>query len=149
MEADLLERPGTVIPSADDKELAEEASRALAKNAKGPLRVKLDDGQELTLPVSAARLLSHLLREMGMGNAVTLIPIHAELTTQQAADLLNISRPHLIGLLSKGEMPFHTAGTHRRIRFNDLEAFRIKSEESRKKALDELAEDLQDMGMKN
>ncbi|UHD45541.1 excisionase family DNA-binding protein [Aureimonas altamirensis] len=147
MSSDLLDRRGTYLPSDSEKELAEEASRALSRNSDSALRVKLDDGQELTLPVSAQRLLIHLLGEMSMGNAVTVIPVHAELTTQQAASLLNVSRPYLISLLESGEIPFHKVGTHRRVAYKHLEAFKRKSHEERKSALDELAELTRDMGI--
>lgn len=134
-----LEQPATSVPTPHDAELASSASRALASRVDGDLRVRLDDGQELTLPSAAARLLSHLLTEMGQGNAVTLIPIHAELSTQHAADLLNVSRPHLVKLLESKAIPFHMAGSHRRVRYQDLAAYRARFEEKRQKALEELA----------
>ena len=90
-----LEKPDTAIPSDEEAKLATESSRVLAR-LKGDeeLKVRLDDGQELTIPRSATRLLSHILTEMSYGNAVTIIPVHAEMTTQEAANFLNVSRPH-------------------------------------------------------
>lgn len=143
----ILERPDTVVPSEQDAELAATASRALARASKDSLTVRLEDGAELLLPKAATRLLSHLLMEMGQGNAVTIIPIHAELTTQQAADYLNVSRPHLVGLLESGKLPHHKTGTHRRVRFTDLSAYKQKFEAERKSALDELAAQAQREGM--
>ena len=143
----LLERPDTLVPTPHDAELASSASRTLASRANGDLRVHLDDGQVLTLPSSAARLLSHLLTEMGQGNAVTLIPIHAELTTQHAADILNVSRPHLIKLLNEKAIPFHMAGSHRRVRFQDIANYKAQFEMSRQKALEELAAQSQELEM--
>ena len=142
-----LERPDTLVPTPHDAELASSASRTLASRANGDLRVHLDDGQELTLPSSAARLLAHLLTEMGQGNAVTLFPIHAELTTQHAADLLNVSRPHLIKLLNEKVIPFHMAGSHRRVRFQDIQAYKARFEDARQKALEELADQAQELEM--
>jgi excisionase family DNA binding protein len=113
----IIERPDSVIPTQTDAELAAQASRALSSKRanEDSSRVRLDDGEELLLPKAAARLLRHLLTEMAHGNAVTLIPIHAELTTQQAADFLNVSRPYLVSLLERQELPFHKIGTHRRV----------------------------------
>src|SRR5215204_2505732 len=109
----ILDRPG--LPTPEDTELALQASRMLSalRNADRALRVQLDDGSTLTLPRAATRLLQHLLTEMGQGNAVTLIPVHAELTTQEAADYLNVSRPFLIRLLTEARIPFRKVGTHR------------------------------------
>jgi hypothetical protein len=101
MTTQILEKP-TTLPSKEDSDLAQTASRELAKKQPAELRVRLDDGQELVLPRSATRLIVHLLTEMAQGNAVTVIPIHANLTTQEAADYLNVSRPHLISLLEAG-----------------------------------------------
>ena len=138
-----------VLPSRRDAELAAEASRTLSsvKRPNADLRVHLDGGKELRLPKAALDLLHHLLTEMSQGNAVTLIPVHAELTTQEAADYLNVSRPYLIRLLKRGEIPFNMVGTHRRIRFSDLETYRAKSEEKRQAAMDELAEQAQVLEM--
>jgi excisionase family DNA binding protein len=138
------------VPTEEDSKLAAEAIRALAgaiKAKKEVLRVKLDDGQQFTLPKAATRLLSHLLNEMANGNAVTLIPIHAELTTQEAADYLNVSRPYLIRQLESHKVPFHKVGTHRRIKFQDLEVYRQSVESERRKVMDELAEQAQELEM--
>jgi excisionase family DNA binding protein len=143
----LLERPGTVVPTPDDAELAAKASRLLSRRAKSALRIQLDDGEELTLPTAAAKLLTHLLTEMSQGNAVTLIPLHAELTTRQAADYLNVSRPHVIKLLEQSKIPYHKVGTHRRIRFSDLETFKRTHETVRQQAMDELAAEAQELEM--
>lgn len=109
--------------------------------------MRLDDGQELVLPKAATRLLAHLLTEMGQGHAVTLIPVHAELTTQQAADFLNISRPHLIHLLEKEEIRFHKVGTHRRIKFADLETYKKSFEDKARASMDELVRQAQELEM--
>jgi len=144
---EILERPGTVVPSVQDSELASVASRALARSSKDTLTVHLENGEELILPKAVTQLLSHLLTEMGQGNAVTMIPIHAELTTQEAADLLNVSRPFLVKLLKEDQIPHHMVGTHRRVRFADLTAYKAQFEKRRRSAMDELAAQSQSLGM--
>ncbi|OAN46089.1 helix-turn-helix domain-containing protein [Magnetospirillum moscoviense] len=136
-----------VVPTEAEARIAEESGRILAGHAREELRVQLQDGQTLVLPQSVARLLTHILTEMAEGNAVTMIPIHAEMTTQEAADFLNVSRPHLISLLEKQEMPFHKVGTHRRVRFQDVKAYKDRLFADRSNALDELARASQELGM--
>ncbi|MGV9007114.1 MAG: helix-turn-helix domain-containing protein [Brevundimonas sp.] len=143
----LIERPGTVIPSEYDADLAATASRALARASKDSLHVRLEGGEELTLPKAVTRLLSHLLMEMGQGNAVTIIPIHAELTTQEAADFLNVSRPHLVKMLNEGKIVHHRVGTHRRVRFEDVCAYKDAFEKERRAKMEALAQEAQDLGM--
>ena len=136
------------VPSAQDTKLAKESSRILASHAaRGALRIHLDDGQSFMLPLAATRLLGHLLTEMAAGNAVTLIPVHAEMTTQDAADYLNVSRPYLIGLIEQGELPFRKVGTHRRIRFDDVKRYKDEIDARRLTALDALARQAQEFNM--
>jgi len=142
----LLDKPETVVPSEKDTATATESSRILSRVVpNGDLRIRLDDGQELKLPSGAARLLAHLLTEMSHGNAVTLIPVHAELTTQEAADYMNVSRPHLIGLLESGTLKFRKVGTHRRIKFSDLQTYKEQADRKHNAALDELAAEAQEL----
>jgi excisionase family DNA binding protein len=146
--AALIQKAGTVVPSEEDARLAAESSRILAaKRPDHALRVQLEDGRVLTLPVAAARLLEHLLTEMAHGNAVTLIPVHAELTTQEAADYLNVSRPYLVRLLEENAIRFHKVGTHRRIRFQDLKAYKDRMDAKREQAMSELVAEAQELGL--
>ena len=144
----------TVAPSEADALLARESSRRLATRKVGrrtSVRIQvLDEGEEaetVAVPASALRLFLHLLTEMSQGNAVTLIPTHAELTTQQAADLLNVSRPYLVKLLDEGKIPGRTVGKYRRVRFDDLMAFKQKDDDARAKVLDQLTAEVQELGM--
>ena len=142
-----IDRNGALtVPDETDSELAATASRELARARKASISVRLDDGTDLQLPKAVTPLLIKILTEMGQGNAVTLIPLHAELTTQEAANLMNISRPYLNKLLDRGDIPHHKVGTHRRIRFEDLERFRGRREVERRKALEELAAQAQELG---
>ncbi len=97
----------------------------------------------ITLPQEALRRFLEVLAQMANGNAVTIVPIHAELTTQQAADFLNVSRPFLISLLEEKKLPFRLVGSHRRIRFADLQAFREVDDKQREAVLAELSADAQ------
>ncbi len=144
----------TVSPSAADALLARESSRLLAVHKLGrrtSVRIRLvddgDDAETLSVPTSAVRLFLRLLTEMSQGNAVTLIPTHAELTTQQAADLLNVSRPYMAKLLDEGKIPGRTVGKYRRVRFDDLMAFKKKDDDARSKVLDQLSAEAQELGM--
>lgn len=145
----LREKP--TLPTERETELATESSRILSRSDgtenNQEFRVHLEGGTELRLPSAVKTLLIHLLTEMSKGNAVTIIPIHAVLTTQEAADFLNVSRPHLVSLLEKGEMKFHMVGTHRRIRFSDLSEYKEKHESVREAAMQELADQAQELGM--
>ena len=137
--------------SPEESELARESSRLLAacighgKTAR--LRVSDGDGV-IEVPVAALRMLVDILTNMVAGNAVSLVPIHAELTTQQTADFLNVSRPYVVGLLERGELPHHKVGTHRRVRFSDLMAYREAQLRKSKASLAELAKLDQESGLR-
>lgn len=97
------------------------------------------------LPTSALRLLVDIVSQLAEGNAVRVVPVHAELTTQEAADLLNVSRPHLVKLLEAGDLAFHRTGKHRRIRFADLMQFKQARDQHCEQALEELSRQAQDL----
>jgi excisionase family DNA binding protein len=144
----------TVAPSEADALLARESSRRLATHKLGKrssIHIQLlADGEEaetVAVPASALRLFLHLLTQMSQGNAVTLIPTHAEMTTQQAADLLSVSRPYLVKLLDEEKIPCRTVGKNRRVRFDDLMAYKRKNDEARAKILDQLTAESQELGM--
>lgn len=137
-----------------DTQLALESSRRLAKLLEKPsgdlrMQVRSDDMPEETvrIPIPAVRLLNDILVEMAKGNAVTLIPLQAELTTQQAADLLNVSRPFLVEQLEKGAIPFRKVGTHSRVLFRDLMAYKQATDRNRLQALEELSALDQQLGL--
>ena len=107
------------------------------------------DGRVLRVlvPEPAVRLVVELLRELGKGNAVTVVPFQAELTTQQAADILNVSRPYVVKLLEEGRIPYRTVGPRRRIRYVDLMAFKRDDDSYRKGVADELTREAVELGM--
>ncbi len=145
----------SVPPTAADAQLALESSRRLtqflAAKPKKSLRVRIgtENGPEelISIPVAAFRLLNGILTEMAQGNAVTLIPVHAELTTQQAANILNVSRPFLIEQLEKGVIPYRKVGTHRRVMFKDLMEYKQTMDHNRLDALEELSAIDQELGL--
>jgi excisionase family DNA binding protein len=126
-----------VVPGDTDISQAREAVEALAKFELSVSKIVIED--------RAHRM--DLLREMAKGHAISLVPMHAELTTQQAADALNVSRPFLVQLLEAGALPFRRVGTHRRIRFDDLMRYRRTIDSKRAETLRKLAEDSEALGL--
>jgi excisionase family DNA binding protein len=153
MAAVLALGPDPVQPTEEVSALAADASRRLFRvigsTQKETCVVRFENAPDepVVLPSAAVRLLGALLTELAKGNAVTLVPYHAELTTQQAADLLNVSRPFLVSLLESGRLPFHKVGTHRRVRFADLMAFKRQRDAESESALRELAALSQDLNL--
>jgi excisionase family DNA binding protein len=140
-----------MAPSEAEAQLARDASRRLGKlladYPNAPVRLPLKpDQDEITIPYMAFRLLNDILTQMAMGNAVTLIPIHAELTTQQAADLLSVSRPFIVEQLRNNAIPYRQVGTHRRILFKDLMEYKRSMDRNRLAVLDELSAIDQQLG---
>jgi excisionase family DNA binding protein len=138
------------LPTREEAELARTSGRqiaALLGDGDGA-RLQVHLGEEvIDVPVKALRLLVDILGNMAEGKAVSLMPMHAELTTQQAADMLNVSRPHLVSLLESQTIPFHMTGTHRRIYVSDLLAYRTRRDAENTAALDELAAQAQELGL--
>ena len=105
------------------------------------------DGERLELPGAVFRLLKDIVRNMQLGRAIVLIPENQQLTTQRAADLMGVSRPHLIKLLESGGLPYHKAGTHRRIYLKDLVSYQKRRDKERKAALDRIAKEAFESGL--
>ena len=136
---------GRRLPSADEKAAANQLRKILASNAAGDMALRVlaretKKPAEITLTPALSNLLMELLRHVGRGDAVTLVALGRMLTTQQAADILNVSRPFLVALLEKGEIPHSLVGRHRRIRADHLFAYKRARETRRGDALSELAE---------
>ncbi len=98
------------------------------------------NGQQLILPAEVFEVLRDIVEAMAAGQAVTIAPVHQRLTTQEAADLLGVSRPTLVKLLEAGDMPFEQPGRHRRVRLADVLAYRERSSLERRAALDRMVE---------
>ena len=142
------------LPVEREVEAAVQGQRALAAYLATKFETQsiliFDDqnqAHQVELPTSALRLLMDVLAELADGNAVQVVPIHAELTTQEAADLLNVSRPHIVKLLEEGLLPFHRTGKHRRVRFADLMQFKTERERASEQAMEELAKQAQQLAM--
>lgn len=142
-----------IVPSNKEAALAEKSSRILSdyiKSTKTPtlqLINKKKENKKIELPPQALQLLVDILEQMGQGNAVSLIPIHSELTTQEAADLLNVSRPYLVNLLKEGKIPFRNVGTKRRILAEDVLRYKTTIDKKRLKALEALTKQAQELDM--
>lgn len=105
------------------------------------------DGSWVKIPDSLHAVLAQAAQALANDEAVSIVPVHHELTTQQAADLLMMSRPHLIKMLENGDIPYHKTGTHRRIRFDDLMRYRTKRHRRRLEMLQELAAEDAELGI--
>ena len=147
--------PASAAPSDEDRRVARESaqrlSRLASKRRRRPLTVHIQpDGgasEPIEIPYSVFQLLQRILAEMAQGNAVMLLPLHAELTTQQAADLLNVSRPFLIAQLEQGAIPFRKVGTHRRLLLEDVLSYKRRIDAARQQALDELTSQAEELGL--
>jgi excisionase family DNA binding protein len=129
-----------------DATIMKQLDEELAQN-QGVAKLVTPQGSEIRLPYSILRVLMEVVHEMARGNAVRVMPIHAELTTQQAAELLNVSRPFLVSLLEQGEIKYRKVGTHRRILLEDLIVYKDRRDRERLSALDELAKEDQRLGL--
>jgi excisionase family DNA binding protein len=139
--------------ASDDSKAALETLRALSSRAGGPpkelvrltFRSRTGVSRNVLLPPLAFELLLEILKQMAAGNAVTIFPLRRELTTYEAAEILNVSRPFVIGLLEKGEIAFRKVGAHRRIPLSALLEYKRKTDAIRDEALDFLAAQAQEL----
>lgn len=140
---------GPTLLDEADTYIAGQAAEALASFAH-----ELHDGTmirvgrrghdaSIRVPAAALRVFVDVLKQLAQGNAVTVAPVHAELTTQQAADLMNVSRPYVIKLLDDGAIPHRRVGNRRKVRLRDLLSYMERDETHRKSIADELTKEAQ------
>ena len=141
----------TRFASGRDAVLADQIGKKLAELPDGtepvPVRFGAAGDETVEIPVHALRLLREILDQMARGNTVALTPVQAELTTRQAADLLQVSRTFLVRLLDEGRIPCRKVGSHRRVRSEDILAYRRDTESRRRDALDDLTAQDQILGL--
>lgn len=135
-------RPEHVVspdPAERDEIVAlQEQLVRIARSQRPLAKLVAPDGSEVEIPASALAALRALVHDLARGSTITLIPHDKELTTKEAAEILNVSRPFLIRLLDRGEIPYHRVGTHRRLRVEDVLAYRERRAARRREKLVEL-----------
>lgn len=145
--------PQVPRPSEEEIALARESSQKLSQLVSGhpSQHLQVHIGGHLSdaveIPASAVKILLQGLSEIGKGNEVRLVATNAELTTQEAAEILNFSRQYVVRLIDDGKIPSHKVGTHRRVRLDDVLAFKQKSDKERLEALKALVADGQELDM--
>jgi excisionase family DNA binding protein len=134
----------TVLPPRDAEALAE--VEAMLRSDLNPLVIAGPDGGGVPMPDELRGLLTNVVMALRRGQAITVAPHALRLTTQQAADLLGVSRPTLVKLLEAGRVPYETPNRHRRIRLADLLAYQQARRVERRGTLGDLARDAQELG---
>ena len=140
------DREPIVVSEEDRRTLASIRQYLESKKGRGA-RLSGPSKEGVAIPASLQRVLIEAARQLAEGNGVAVMPVTAEVTTQQAADVLNVSRPFVIGLLDKGDIPFHKLGTHRRIHLRDVLAYKRRRDASRRAVIDRLAAEAQELGI--
>ena len=126
-----------------DIQTARKLQRALKRYGANELRLQLEPrGQRFEMPATAVKLLETIIEELALGHPITLVPMREELSSQEAAKLIGVSRPHLVGLLERGVIPFHKVGAHRRVKLSDALEYQAKLE-----ALAELTREAQELNL--
>lgn len=146
---DRIRRMTPVAAPADQQAQVAELARALEDmlRGRGPrCRLVGPDGKATEVPESIFYVLERVAEVLARGDSITVVPVGKEITTQQAADLLNVSRQYLVRLLDEGRIPFRKTGKHRRLRVEDVLAFKEKRDKDRRSGLRELSRLTQEFG---
>ena len=139
-----------VSPTQQDIQMAAEAYHRLAKYTQENVQIQIGaEGRQeyLALPPIVARLLSYILDETASGHAVSIVPADSDMTTSEAADYLNVSRPYLTSLLEQGKIPFHRVGSHRRVRAVDMADYKKRRMAASHAAMAELQAQAEELNM--
>ncbi len=135
----------SIITEAEAQAI-KELEHILNHEENSQLKLVAANGEQITIPDSVFRVLRQVVQAMALGKNVSIVTHNPELTTQQAADLLNVSRPYLIKLLEQGELPYMMVGTHRRVKFGDLREYKQRRDTKRRQLLDNLIAESQELG---
>lgn len=130
----------TVLPTDLDQHQVWELERALTVRGAARARLVTASGESHEIPDALCAVLARVVQELAAGNSVTVAPATKELTTQQAAEVLGVSRPYFIRLLDEGRLPFHKVGTHRRVELADVAAYKERQKQEQRAAMDKLTE---------
>lgn len=136
-----------IVAREDERNDIVSIERSLEQGDTRRPRLVGPDDRVMILPEPLYRVLLEAARELGDGNGVALLAFAQELTTQQAADILNVSRPHVVSLLEADKIPFHKVGTHRRVHLRDLLAYKHHRDEARRRSLDAMVDQAQELGL--
>lgn len=126
----------------------EESLKSLSKKDTTEIEIEIEEtAQKIIVPTMALQLLSRILKDLGEGRPVQIVPIAAEMTTQAAAELLGCSRPHVVKLLEQGRIPFTKIGKHRRVRYEDVMKYRKAMKEAQRQLLKDMMRDDEEAGL--
>jgi excisionase family DNA binding protein len=135
-----------ISASENEQSILRKIDSILENSNRSPMLVGAD-GEQILLPASLFQVLKRTVSHLSRGQAVTIIPINKEVTTQEAADILNVSRPYLIKMLEEEKIPYITVGAHRRIPLHTLLEYKERRDDEREQALRELTQLSQELGL--
>ena len=145
--ATAIERGPAAAHDAERDALRQVEAVLQAERATGTVRIIGTSGEDVAIPASLLHVLRQAAHYLAQDKLVSVVPLNKELTTQQAADILNVSRPYMVRLLEEGALPFTKIGTHRRVRFDDLMQYKQRRDAQRRQGLAELTQMSQEFGL--
>lgn len=141
-----MEEERLLIAPDEERETIKEVNELLAASRGAPALIS-PDGKKVELSHSVHKVMLNAVEHLSRGIPVQILPLHSHLTTQQAANLLNVSRPYLVSLLEKGIIPFHKVGSHRRVLAEDLLVYKDKRDAERRQAIRDVIEESEALGL--